>query len=63
MADKKKLDLRKPVTGTAASRPSRPRPAPLQDMLGPGTFQPGQVLDPRYMTPWERKQLASIGWE
>jgi hypothetical protein len=26
-------------------------------------LQPGQVLDPRYMTAFERKQLESLGWE
>jgi hypothetical protein len=60
MADKKKLDLRK-------QPPPPPAPAATLDlpqtMLGPGMFQPGQVLDPRYMTDWEKKQLAALGWE
>jgi hypothetical protein len=61
MADRKKLDLRK----QAPPPPAAPAVAkrPLRDLMEPGLFQPGQVLDPRFMTAYERKQLASIGWE
>jgi hypothetical protein len=58
----KKLDLRKKPPAPPPPPPAPPKAIPLQDMLGPSMFQPGQVLDPRYMTDFERKQLASIGW-
>lgn len=58
----KKLDLRKKPPAPPPPPTPPPKATPLQDMLGPSMFQPGQVLDPRYMTDFERKQLASIGW-
>jgi hypothetical protein len=33
------------------------------EMLGPGMIKPGQLLDPRYMTPREKQQLAALGWD
>jgi hypothetical protein len=59
MAVKKKLDLRKP-----APQPAAPAtPAQPQRTLKPGMYKPGQVLDPRYMTEFEKKQLAALNWE
>ena len=59
MADRKKLDLRKqpPKVVAPAAVPSQP-----STTLGPGMFKPGQVIDPKYMTPFERKQLDALGW-
>jgi hypothetical protein len=60
MAERKKLDLR-------SRAPTPPPPAAptdtAMDMLGPGMLKPGQVLDQRYMTPWEKQQLEAIGWD
>jgi hypothetical protein len=63
MADKRKLDLRKQVPAPPPPAAAAVAKRPLRDLLEPGLFQPGQVLDPRFMTAFERQQLSSIGWE
>jgi hypothetical protein len=60
MPEKRKLDLRR------RPQPQPPPAAPpptLRETLGPALFQPGRLIDPKFMTTWERKQLEAIGWE
>jgi hypothetical protein len=61
MTEKKKLDLRRHIPQPAQPAAATLSPT-LEDTLAPVLFQPGQVLDPKYMTPFERQQLESIGW-
>jgi hypothetical protein len=64
MPERKKLDLRRrPAAPPPPAAAPTIAPDAFQDVLAPDLFQPGQVLDPRYMTAFERQQLASIGWE
>ena len=63
MADRKKLDLRKQPPQPAAPAAPTPIAGIPRGAPGPGMLKPGQVLDSRYMTAFEKKQLASIGWE
>jgi hypothetical protein len=67
MAEKKKLDLRRKPTQVSpppvAPTDQKAIPNLVPSATGPSFFQPGQVIDPRFMTAFEKKQLESIGWE
>jgi hypothetical protein len=59
---RKPLDLRRKRTPEPPP-PARPSLSPgMTGGLEPGAFEPGALIDPRYLTPDERRQFEAIGW-